>query len=203
MRVAIVKTFLTIFILLSIVGITVFGATILDNYISKSNSATVKELPVVTESTEKTIETTKQKETTEPPETEKQTEVTTEQPTTIKTTKATKPKETKKVMKSTEPIESPENEVLYSAFYFKRMGVINWDGWRWTWYSERVLPGDGLDIPGRHADSDGYICDGDDYMCLSSSVLSKGTIISTPFGKSGKVYDCGCANDTIDVYVNW
>ena len=83
------------------------------------------------------------------------------------------------------------------------MGVIYWNGWRWTWYSEKVLPGGGLNIPGRHADSSGYICDDNDYICLSSSSLSKGTVITTPFGKSGKVYDSGCASDTIDVYVNW
>ncbi len=97
----------------------------------------------------------------------------------------------------------PDHRRLYSVSYFMNMGVIHWNGWKWTWYSERVLPGGGLNIPGRHADSDGYICDSNDYICLSSSSLSKGTIIATPFGKSGKVYDTGCASDVIDVYVSW
>ena len=96
-----------------------------------------------------------------------------------------------------------QSSALYSASQFMQLGVISWNGWRWTWYSERVLPGGGLNIPGRHADSSGYICDGNDYICLSSSSLSKGTVIATPFGKSGKVYDTSCASDTIDVYVNW
>lgn len=91
----------------------------------------------------------------------------------------------------------------YSATYFKRMGVINWNGWRWTWYSQKVLPGGGLKIPGRHVDSNGYVCDKNDYICLASSTLSKGTVVKTPFGKKGKIYDSGCARGTLDVYVNW
>lgn len=95
---------------------------------------------------------------------------------------------------------SPE----YSPEYFRRMGVIWWGNWRWTWYSERVLPGGGLRIPGRYTDSLGYVRDEDGYICLASDVLSEGTVIDTPFGSSGKVYDCGCGNDyTVDVYVGW
>ncbi len=91
----------------------------------------------------------------------------------------------------------------YTPTYFRRMGVINWNGWRWTWYSQRVLPGGGLRIPGRHVDSNGYVCDKNDYICLASGRLSKGTVVKTPFGKMGKVYDSGCAAGTLDVYVNW
>lgn len=118
--------------------------------------------------------------------------------TTTKSAETTKPKEME-----VQITKSEECKVLFSARYFMNMGVIHWNGWKWTWYSERVLPGGGLNIPGRHADSDGYICDSNDYICLSSSSLSKGTIVATPFGKSGKVYDTGCASDVIDVYVNW
>ena len=118
--------------------------------------------------------------------------------TTTKSAETTKPKEMEVQITKTEV-----GKTLYSASYFMNMGVIHWNGWKWTWYSERVLPGGGLNIPGRHADSNGYICDGSDYICLSSSSLSKGTIVATPFGKSGKVYDTGCASDVIDVYVNW
>ena len=92
---------------------------------------------------------------------------------------------------------------LYSADTFKNRGVINWNGWKWTWYTERILPGEGLNIPGRYTDSEGWVRDGDGYLCLASSTLSKGTIISTPFGSDGKVYDCGCAVGTVDVYTNW
>lgn len=108
-----------------------------------------------------------------------------------------------KVSVKNKPKPKPKPKALYSASEFKSMGVIYWDGWRWTWYSQRVLPGGGLSIPGRHVDENGYICDKDDYICIASSVLKKGTVIDTPFGKKGKVYDCGCASDTVDVYTDF
>ena len=93
---------------------------------------------------------------------------------------------------------------IISANSFRFDGVEFWGDYRWTYYSEQVLPGGGLDIPGRHTDYNGYVCDEDDYICLASDFLPKGTVVSTPFGKSGKVYDCGCGdNITLDVYVNW
>lgn len=103
-----------------------------------------------------------------------------------------------------EPVSIKNNsEVLYTPNQLKTLGVIYWGGWRWTWYSQKVLPGGGLNIPGRHVDKNDYICDKDDYICLASSKLAKGTIVSTPFGKMGKIYDSGCAPDTLDVYVNF
>lgn len=93
---------------------------------------------------------------------------------------------------------------VYSPDYFKVAGRIWWGDWSWTYYSEKVLPGYGLHIPGRYTDSQGYVRDEDGYLCLASDVLDKGTIIDTPFGSLGKVYDCGCGNDyTMDVYVGW
>lgn len=59
-----------------------------------------------------------------------------------------------------------------------------------------------MDIPGRYVDENGYVCDENGYICLASSSLDYGTIIDTPLGKCGRVYDCGCASDTIDVYVD-
>ena len=93
---------------------------------------------------------------------------------------------------------------IISANSFRFDGVEFWGDYRWTYYSEQVLPGGGLDIPGRHTDYNGYVCDENDYICLASDFLPKGTVVSTPFGKAGKVYDCGCGdNITLDVYVNW
>lgn len=94
-------------------------------------------------------------------------------------------------------------ERIYEPSDFKWMGVINWGGYRWTYYSQRVLPGGGLNIPGRHVDEDGFVCDEDGYICLASSDYGRGTIIDTPFGKKGKVYDCGCASGTLDCYCDW
>ena len=74
---------------------------------------------------------------------------------------------------------------------------------RWTWYSQNVLPGGGLQIPGRHVDENGFICDENDRICLASSDLEWGTIVTTPFGKEGCIYDCGCASGTLDVYVDF
>ena len=93
---------------------------------------------------------------------------------------------------------------IIAASDFRFDGVEFWGDYRWTYYSEQVLPGGGLDIPGRHTDYNGYVCDENDYICLASDFLPKGTVVSTPFGKPGKVYDCGCGdNITLDVYVNW
>ena len=110
-----------------------------------------------------------------------------------------------KVKVKTEKKDISENisTSLYSSMEFRSLGVVYWGDWRWTWYSQNVLPGGGLNIPGRHVDSSGYVCDGNGYICLASSVIPKGTILSTPFGKMGKIYDSGCAPNTVDVYVNF
>lgn len=92
---------------------------------------------------------------------------------------------------------------IYTGSYLKRMGTFKWNGYRWTWYSQRVLPGKNLKIPGRHVDENGYVCDENNYICLASGFMKKGTVVNTPLGKQGKIYDwCGTAN-TLDVYVNW
>lgn len=91
----------------------------------------------------------------------------------------------------------------YDPADFIWMGVIYWGGYKWTYYSQRVLPGGGLNIPGRYVDEDGFVCDQDGYICLASSDHEKGSVILTPFGKYGKVYDCGCASGTLDCYCDW
>ena len=84
----------------------------------------------------------------------------------------------------------------------KSKGVVYFNGHKETWYSQKVLPGGGLKIPGRHVDSRGLVCDGDGYICVASSDYKKGTIVETSLG-TGKVYDSGCASGTIDIYCNW
>ena len=84
----------------------------------------------------------------------------------------------------------------------KSKGVVYFNGHKETWYSQKVLPGGGLKIPGRHVDGRGLVCDGDGYICVASSDYKKGTIVETSLG-TGKVYDSGCAAGTIDIYCNW
>lgn len=83
---------------------------------------------------------------------------------------------------------------------FKFRGAMNWNGHRWTYYSETVLPGTALNIPGRHV-SGGAVCDIDGYVVLASCDYAKGTVIDTPIGK-GKVYDYCPTSGTIDLYVH-
>lgn len=81
-------------------------------------------------------------------------------------------------------------------------GVNYYNGRRETWYSQRVLPGGGLDIPGRHVAEDGTIRDEDGLICVAASDLEYGTLVETSLGL-GKVYDCGCPEGTTDIYVDW
>lgn len=97
----------------------------------------------------------------------------------------------------------------YSARYTtggltKRRGAINFNGHRETYYSEKVLPGTGLRIPGRHVADDGTIRDENGYICVAADpgFLPKGTVLITSLGPA-KVYDCGCAYGTVDIYVSW
>ena len=84
----------------------------------------------------------------------------------------------------------------------KSGGVNYYNGRRETWYSQQVLPGGGLDIPGRHIAEDGTIRDADGYICVAASDLQYGSIVDTSLGQ-GKVYDTGCAPGTTDIYTNW
>ncbi len=90
-----------------------------------------------------------------------------------------------------------------SGVLTKSGGVNQFNGRRETWYSQRVLPGGGLNIPGRHVEpSDGTVRDGEGYICVAASDLPRGTVVETSLG-TGKVYDTGCAAGTTDVYVDW
>lgn len=97
----------------------------------------------------------------------------------------------------------------YSAVYSynglnKRRGAIYYNGHRETYYSEKVLPGNGLQIPGRHVADDGTIRDENGYICVAADpgFLARGTVLITSLGPA-KVYDSGCAYGTVDIYVNW
>lgn len=81
-------------------------------------------------------------------------------------------------------------------------GRIWFNGHTETYYSQKVLPGEGLNIPGRHIASDGTIRDKDGYIVLASDDYPKGTVVETSLG-AGKVYDSGSGKGNIDLYTDW
>lgn len=91
-------------------------------------------------------------------------------------------------------------EMLYTLDEFLFSGRIYWNEYEFTYYSQSVLPGGGLSIPGRHVNADGYVSDGDGYICLAGSA-DKGTVYDTPFGYQGKIYDRGTSGNHLDVYI--
>ncbi len=85
----------------------------------------------------------------------------------------------------------------------RRKGVVWYHGHKETYYSQKVLRGGGLRIPGRHVNSsDQTVRDKNNFICVASGKYKKGTIVETSLGV-GKVYDSGCARNTIDIYTNW
>lgn len=97
---------------------------------------------------------------------------------------------------------------VYPGKKFKRRGRARWNKCSWTWYSQRVLPGRGLKIPGRHVDKRrGFVLDKDGYICLASgrSNKKKRAVVPTPFGMYGKVYDTNGRNNNkwFDVFTAW
>lgn len=102
-------------------------------------------------------------------------------------------------------------QLQYSAPYYvcdepltDWMGVKYFNEHKETYYSELVLPGEGLDIPGRHVADDGTIRDADGYIVVASDLnyLPRYSVVLTSLGPA-KVYDTGCAYGTIDIYVHW
>ena len=90
----------------------------------------------------------------------------------------------------------------------KAVGDINYNGRKWTYYDEKVIPGQQLNIPGRHTD-DNLVKDGNGYICLASRDLDKGTLLLTPILNpngaqyTGVVYDVSQNSGTVEVYVNF
>lgn len=89
-------------------------------------------------------------------------------------------------------------KISLSQFMFD--GVVYSGGYKFTYYSQSVLPGGGLSIPGRHVNTDGFVSDGDGYIVLAGSA-PLGTVYDTPFGYKGKIYDRGTYGNHLDVYV--
>lgn len=101
-------------------------------------------------------------------------------------------------MKYSEPYTSSPSRLT------KSRGALYFNGHKETYYSQNVLPGTSLRIPGRHVADDGTVRDGDGFICVAADpgYLSKGSVVITSLGPA-KVYDTGCAYGTIDIYVSW
>ena len=84
----------------------------------------------------------------------------------------------------------------------KSGGVNYYNGYKETYYSQRVLPGGGLNIPGRHVAADGTIRDGDGYIVVASDRQGKGETGTCSLGNY-KVYDTGVGHDGVDIYTDW
>lgn len=90
---------------------------------------------------------------------------------------------------------------------FKGDGVAFIGETEFNWYSQNVLPGEGLgelNGGGRHVDGEtGFVMDGDGYIAVASPWGRDeiGTVIDTPFGP-GKVYDAN-EGDAYDIYTDF
>ena len=93
---------------------------------------------------------------------------------------------------------------IYSKEEFIHQGVISWNGWNWTYYLLSMFPGStSTPVEGKHVNEDQFVCDGDGYIILASVDLPPYTIVETPFGYMGKVYDTGCPHGVLDVYTDF
>ena len=91
----------------------------------------------------------------------------------------------------------------YSCDRFKTLGRVQYGEYTYTWYSQRVLPGGGLNIPERHLNEYGLVVDKDEYVVLASDDFFKGAVLNTPIGIKGKVYDTGSGVGNLDIYCDW
>jgi hypothetical protein len=96
--------------------------------------------------------------------------------------------------------QSVYSNAQVSLAQFLMQGVVYSGGFKFTYYSQSVLPGGGLQIPGRHVNAAGYVSDGDGYIVLAGSAPI-GTVYDTPFGFKGKIYDRGTYGNHLDVYI--
>ena len=96
------------------------------------------------------------------------------------------------------PEAAISTEVTLEQFISR--GAIAWGGYKFTYYSQQVLPGAGLNIPGRHVNAGGFVSDAAGYIVLAGAA-PMGTVYDTPFGYQGKIYDRGTKGNHLDVYI--
>ena len=102
------------------------------------------------------------------------------------------------ILQYSKPYEISEEKLT------SKKGVYYFNNHKETYYSQKVLAGGGLNIPGRHVAEDGTIRDEDGYLCVAADFgfMTRGSCLMTSLGPA-KVYDTGCQYGVIDIYVNW
>lgn len=93
---------------------------------------------------------------------------------------------------------------------FASSGVINNENGKFTWYSQRDMPGGGLtelNENGRTVNDQGFVVDGDGYIAVALpdqevGNYEKGDVVDTPFGP-GKVYDRNKGGTSWDIYTDY
>ena len=87
---------------------------------------------------------------------------------------------------------------------FMNEGRVKWQGKEYTYYSIQEFPEQAVaapgGVPGKWFDG-GYMKDKDGYLVLASD-KDFGTIVDTPFGAKGKVYDRGVSGNHYDVFID-
>lgn len=108
---------------------------------------------------------------------------------------------------TTEENKKPELKTLDRIIElddFRYRGIVDWNGWNWTYYLMSMYPGStSTPVENRWINDEGFVCDQEGYIILASVDLDPYTIVETPFGYMGKVYDTGCPHGILDVYTNW
>lgn len=101
--------------------------------------------------------------------------------------------------------EEPQPQASYECAaqdgMLTQQGGVNWyNGKKETYYSSNVLYH--YMTPEWNCGSDGVWRDSDGYVILASSDMEYGTVHETSLG-AGRVYDTGCPEGVVDVYVSW
>lgn len=92
-----------------------------------------------------------------------------------------------------------DNQLKLDNFIYN--GILYHNHRKFTYASQSVVPGRGLNIPGRHVE-DGFVVDKDNYIVLGARPEFRHKVYETPFGRKGKVYDAGSFdNNHLNVYL--
>ncbi len=101
---------------------------------------------------------------------------------------------------------SSGSEYLYNITDLSHIGIIYYNGYRFTWYTSNEWTGNpAYGRPeGMWLDENGCWRDPEGYLMFASDSLAPYSVVDTPFGIPGRIYDCGPgADDLLDLYTAW